>query len=84
METDNIDYSLALAYLLPNAEWAMDNNDYDRIQWFSDDIKLPTKAALQAAAGKAQSAHEAKTTARASALAKLAALGLTQEEIDSL
>jgi DNA-binding NarL/FixJ family response regulator len=40
--------------------------------------------AMQAEAAKAQAEAEAKVTARASALAKLAALGLTEQEIAAL
>jgi hypothetical protein len=79
-----MDYSLALAHLLPNAQWAMDDNDYDSIQWFSDDIAKPTKAALESAGLEAQAELDAKVNARESALAKLAALGLTQDEINAL
>lgn len=84
MATDNTDYSLALAYLLPEAQWAMDNNDYDSIQWFSDDVQKPTKTALKAAVAEAQKAVNSKIAARKSALAKLADLGLTAEEIATL
>jgi DNA-binding NarL/FixJ family response regulator len=79
-----MDYSIALTYLVPNAQWALDGNDYTNIQWFSEDIAKPTDASLKTAYGKAISAQEAKVTARASALAKLAELGLTQEEIAAL
>jgi hypothetical protein len=40
--------------------------------------------AMQAEAAKVQSATEARVAARASALAKLAALGLTEQEIAAL
>jgi hypothetical protein len=40
--------------------------------------------AMQAEAAKVQAETEAKVSARASALAKLAALGLTKEEIAAL
>jgi hypothetical protein len=56
-----------------------------------DDLVRPMTAselaeyeAQQAEHAAQAAAIEAKATARASALAKLAAIGLTQEEIDSL
>ena len=78
------DYSLALSHLLPDAQWAMDNNDYDNIQWFSEDIEKPSKSELDNAINEIQAEAQAKVVARQSALAKLAALGLTQEEIEAL
>jgi hypothetical protein len=84
MTTDNTDYALALGHLVPNAQWAMDNNDYDNIQWLDEEIAQPTKAALKTAATQAQAILDAKVNARSSALAKLADLGLTAEEIAAL
>ena len=31
-----IDYSLILSINFPNSEWALDNNDYQSLQWLSD------------------------------------------------
>jgi hypothetical protein len=84
MATDNTDYALGLGHLVPNAQWAMDNNDYDNIEWFSEDLEKPTKAELKTAATQAQAAIDAKANARTSALAKLAALGLTADEVGAL
>jgi len=46
--------------------------------------ELTAIEAIQAEVAAAQAAKEAKATARASALAKLAELGLTEEEIQAL
>jgi hypothetical protein len=84
MATDNTDYTLALAYLVPNAQWALSDNDYDNIKWFSDDVTKPTKTALKTAETELKAQEKAKADARVSALGKLADLGLTAEEIAAL
>ena len=43
-----IDYSQILSVNYPGAQWALDNNDYDTLQWFSDG-NPPTQAELDAA-----------------------------------
>lgn len=42
------DYALVLSTNYPGAQWALDNNDYATLQWFSDTPK-PTQAELDAA-----------------------------------
>jgi hypothetical protein len=44
-----IDYSLILFLNFPNSQWAIDNNDYQSLQWLSDTPK-PTQAELDALA----------------------------------
>jgi hypothetical protein len=44
-----IDYSLILSLNFPNSQWALDNNDYQSLQWLSDTPK-PTQAELDALA----------------------------------
>lgn len=41
------DYAAVLSTNYPGAEWALDGNDYDTLQWFSDTPK-PTQAELDA------------------------------------
>ena len=43
-----IDYSQVLSVNYPGTQWALDNNDYDTLQWFSDG-NPPTQAELDAA-----------------------------------
>ena len=43
-----IDYSQILSVNYPGTQWALDNNDYDTLQWFSDG-NPPTQAELDAA-----------------------------------
>ena len=38
----------ALQTLAPGAEWVLNGDDYDGLTWLSEDIKKPTKKALDA------------------------------------
>lgn len=44
----NIDYTLILTQQYPNSVWSLNANDYNQLQWLSDDPK-PTQAELDAA-----------------------------------
>lgn len=70
------------------AEWTLDGDNYDGLTWLSETPKKPTLAKLTELWPKVKSSQHAeangKVAARASALAKLADLGLTAEEIASL
>jgi hypothetical protein len=82
-----IDYTQILTVNYPNAVWALSGDSYDGLTWLDNSPK-PTQAELDAlwestktaVAAKAQTAKDVK----ASALAKLAALGLTQDEVKAL
>lgn len=37
----------ALTKLSPDSKWAVRDNDYDKIEWHSDDIEMPTKEQVQ-------------------------------------
>jgi hypothetical protein len=62
-------------------------NDYEGLEWLEDSAK-PTKEDLESqweeVKAKIELQAEAKIQARTSALAKLAALGLTEDEIAAL
>jgi hypothetical protein len=81
------DYTLILSTNYPTAQWSLDGNSYDGLTWYSNTPK-PTQAELDAlwestqatVAAKEQAAKDAKI----SALAKLTALGLTQDEVTAL
>lgn len=85
----------ALNSLHPDAQWAFEVEEYDSLQWFSKDIEKPTEQqiadeierltqeALQAEQD-AIAAEEAIQAARESAKRKLAALGLTEDEVLAL
>lgn len=83
-----IDIAKAVATLRPGAEWSMTDGDVENIIWHTegvqpltakevaDEVKRLEKAAADEAA--------AKEAAKASALAKLEALGLTTEEAQAI
>ena len=82
-----INYSLILSINYPNAQWSLNGDSYDGLIWLDSSTKptqteldalwVPTQATI---AANKQAAKDAKD----SALAKLAALGLTQDEIKSI
>ena len=80
------DYIAVLATNHPGAQWQISGNDYDTLQWY-DDTPKPTQAELDAAWPAVQQAQAdavaAKEAARQSAISKLAALGLTVDEISA-
>ena len=80
--------SLAISKLCPTAEFSFSDEDYSTIIWDKMDGKAPTQAEIDAAieAVKAdESAAELKpATDTAAAQAKLAALGLTADDLKAL
>lgn len=82
-----IDIALALTHLRPSEEWVLDGEDYEGLTWLSDtekptieEIELASELALEEKA----TAETAKASAKASAITKLAKLGLTEEEATAL
>ena len=67
-------------------EWTLDGDDYTGLTWLSDTPK-PTKKALEALWPDVQAEiaaeAQAKIDAKASAVAKLQALGLTVDEVQA-
>jgi hypothetical protein len=82
-----IDYTLILSVNYVGSQWSLHGNSYDGLIWYSDTPK-PTKAELDALWESTQAQVLAKQeqaeATKASALAKLAALGLTQDEVKAL
>ena len=78
---------LTLSHMRPNEEWTLDGDGFDGLTWLSETPK-PTeaeiKAAEPAALAAAVEADAAKAAARESAIAKLAALGLNDAEINAI
>jgi hypothetical protein len=78
----------AIQYMYPEAAFSMVDDDISTIAWRTEGIATPTQAEIESAIA----AKEAEETARATSLtankesarAKLAALGLTGEEIAAL
>ena len=81
-----IDYIAVLLANYPGAQWSLSGNDYDTLDWY-DDTPKPSQAELDAAWPTVQQAEAdavaAKQAARQSAISKLAALGLTVDEINA-
>jgi hypothetical protein len=74
--------------LKPTAEFSITDNDYSTIKWDVLDGDAPTQKEIDAAikevkADEAQ-AEVTKATAKATAESKLAALGLTTEDLRAL
>ena len=82
-----IDYTLILSVNYAGKQWTLNGDSYDGLTWLSDTPK-PTQAELDALWESTKAAVAAKEQAakdvKASALAKLAALGLTQDEVKAL
>ena len=79
-----MDIATILTRRYPGAEWTLDGDDYTGLTWLSDTAK-PTKSALEKLWAEVQQEIadevQAKLDAKASAIQKLEALGLTVEEV---
>jgi len=82
-----IDYAAVLTANYPDALWQLDGDTYNGLTWLSDTPK-PTQQELDAAWPAVQQARQdaeaAKVAARQSGLDKLAALGLTVDEVSAV
>jgi hypothetical protein len=82
-----IDYAQILSVNYAGSEWSLNGDFYEGLDWIDSSPK-PTKAELDALWESTQATIAAKKQAvidtKASALAKLAALGLTQDEVKAL
>jgi len=78
----------ALSALRPGAEYTMTDDDLSTVVWNSPDVTTPTEAEVNAKIAELEAADTqaviAKAAAKASAEAKLAALGLTADEVAAL
>ena len=78
------DYAAVLDANYPDAEWTLDGDTYEGLTWLSDSPK-PTQQELDAAWPAVQQAQAdavaADAAAKQSAIDKLAALGLSVDEI---
>jgi hypothetical protein len=79
-----MDISLILSRKYAGTEWTLDGDDYSGLTWLSEN-KAPSKAELEKLWPTVQSEIaaevQARVDAKASAIAKLEALGLTVEEV---
>jgi hypothetical protein len=82
-----IDYTQILVTNYGDKQWSLNGNSFDGLNWLDSSPK-PTQAELDALWESTQATIAAKAQAaidtKASALAKLAKLGLTQDEVKSL
>jgi hypothetical protein len=82
-----MDIAAILTTKYQGSEWTLDGDNYEGLTWLSDTPK-PTKKAVEDLWPEVQAElaanEQAKIDAKASLLAKLAALGLTEEEIAAL
>ena len=80
------DYAAVLVANYPGSEWTLEGDTYDGLTWLSETPK-PTQKALDDAWPAVQQAQAdaiaAKEAAKQSAINKLAALGLTVDEISA-
>jgi DNA-binding NarL/FixJ family response regulator len=74
----------ALSALRPGVEFTLNDNNLSTVRWNVEGTTTPTQAEVDAKIVELEAVDSAKVTARQSALAKLAALGLTTEEIAAL
>jgi hypothetical protein len=82
-----MDYTLILNLKYPNNKWTLNGDDYKGLTWLSDTPK-PSKAELDAQWDEVkeiiESEKQAKIDAKLAAEAKLAALGLTADDLKAL
>ena len=78
----------AVMSLRPGAEWSMNGDDVEGIIWHTQGVEPLTSAEVQAEVARLEQAEidaaAAREAAKASALAKLEALGLTTEEAQAI
>jgi hypothetical protein len=78
----------ALQSLRPGAEFTFNNDDISTIVWYTDGVTTPTKEELDAEVIRLEQVALAdiatKADAKAAALSKLQALGLTEEEAKAI
>jgi len=78
----------AVMSLRPGAEWTMNGDDVEGIIWHTEGVEPLTSAEVAAEVARLEQAEidaaAAKEAAKASALAKLQALGLTTDEAQAI
>jgi hypothetical protein len=83
-----IDKSFAIMSLRPGVEWSMNGDDVENIIWHTPNVQPLTEAEVQAEIIRLEQAQKAEAQAKQakldSAKAKLAALGLDEEEVAAI
>jgi hypothetical protein len=81
-----MDITMILSTKYVGSEWSLDGNDYEGLTWLSDTPK-PTKKQLEdlwpTVLAELEAKAQAKIDAKASAISKLQALGLTVDEVEA-
>lgn len=80
---EEIDLASCLIVYEKGAEWKIDNNDYESLEWFSDTPK-PTQKQLEDCWPIVLANRQAKIAAKQAAQEKLKALGLTDQDLELL
>lgn len=79
---------LAIKSLRPNTEWSMNGEDVENIIWHTPGVEPLTEEEVLAKIAELESLEQAEADARAaareSAISKLSALGLSEDEIRAL
>jgi transketolase N-terminal domain/subunit len=80
-----MDITTILEFKYKGSQWVLDGEDYEGLTWLSESVK-PTKKQLEdlwpAVQQELSQKAQAKIDAKASAIAKLEALGLTVTEVE--
>lgn len=83
----SIDYTQILTRKYAEQEWNLDGDEYTGLTWLSNSPK-PTKATLDnlwpTVQAEILAEKEAQIATKDSALSKLAALGLTEDEVKAI
>lgn len=78
----------AIMSLRPGTEWSMNGDDVEGIIWHTPGVEPLTRAEVDAEVTRLEAAavaeQQRKEAARASAVAKLAALGLDADEVSAV
>ena len=78
----------AVVSLRPGVEWTMNGDDVEGIIWHTEGAQPLTRAEVDAEVARLEAAavleQQRKEAARASAVAKLAALGLDADEVSAV
>jgi hypothetical protein len=83
-----MDITHAIQSLRPDAEWHLDGDKLENIIWHTPNVEPLTEAEVQAEIVRLEQAQEAeqqaKEAAKESAITKLSALGLSDEEVKAI
>jgi hypothetical protein len=83
-----INKEMAILSLRPGVEWSMNGGDVENIIWHTPNVEPLTEAEVQAEMIRLEQAQEAEAQVKQakldSAKAKLAALGLDEEEVKAI